>query len=89
MMASRMIFVVLAVAVLGSAIAVVYTKHQTRRLFMELQTLQDQRDRMNVDWGRLQLEQSTLETHGRIDGIARSHMGMVSPPPEAVVVVKR
>jgi len=52
-------------AVLGSALGVVYSKYQNRKLFIELQALQTRRDEMSVEWGRLQLEQSTWAAHGR------------------------
>lgn len=81
--------VVLVAAVLSSAIGVVYTKHEGRKLFVELQGLQDKRDAMNVEWGQLQLEQSTWATHGRIDRVARNKLGMVIPAHEKVVIVKR
>ena len=44
----------LSVAVVSSALGVVYSKHQTRRLFVDVQRLETERDRMNADWSRLQ-----------------------------------
>lgn len=79
---------VLALAVLASAFGVVWSKHESRRLFIDLQTLQATRDELNVEWGQLQLEQSTLATHARIDEAARSELEMFAPGPEAVVIVK-
>ncbi|HKK06105.1 MAG TPA: cell division protein FtsL [Gammaproteobacteria bacterium] len=78
----------LAAAVFVSAIAVVYAKHESRKLFVELQGLQQKRDAMNVEWGQLQLEQSTWATHGRIERVARNKLGMVVPAHENVVIVK-
>lgn len=78
----------LVVAVMGSAIAVVYAKHENRKLFVEMQALQQKRDAMNVEWGQLQLEQSTWATHGRIERVARNKLGMVIPSHENVVIVK-
>ncbi|OGT21307.1 MAG: cell division protein FtsL [Gammaproteobacteria bacterium RBG_16_57_12] len=79
--------VVLAVAVFGSALGVVYVKHQSRKLFVELEGLQAARDQMNVEWGQLQLEQSTLVTHGNIERIARTRLGMELPENNKVVIV--
>ena len=56
---SRAICAGLAAAVMVSAIAAVYAKHKSRKLFVELQTLTAERDRLEMDWGRLQIEQST------------------------------
>ncbi|MFZ5594676.1 MAG: cell division protein FtsL [Pseudomonadota bacterium] len=78
----------LAAAVLLSALAVVYAKYESRKLFVELQTLQKIRDDMAIEWGQLQLEESTWATHVRIEGAARSKLGMTLPPPDAVVIVQ-
>lgn len=77
------------VAVVLSAIGVVYAKHQSRKLFVELQALEAERDRMNVEWGQLQLEQSTLTTHGQVERAARERMGMHIPKPGSVVILRR
>jgi len=79
-----LIIVALFVAVLASAIAGVYAKHESRKLFTELQKLSNERDRMEVDWGRLQIEQSTWSTYGRVEQLAREQMQMQMPPPESV-----
>lgn len=69
----------LGAAVLASAIGGVYAKHETRKLFTELQALTAERDRLEVDWGRLQIEQSTWSTHARVERLAREQMGMIDP----------
>lgn len=74
-------------AVMGSAVAAVYAKHYSRTLFVELSQLNSDRDALNIEWGRLQLEQSTWATHGRIDQIARERLGMVLPPPQQTEIV--
>lgn len=79
---------VLIGAVMMSALAVVYAKHQSRKLFIELQTLQKSRDDMAIEWGQLQLEQSTLATDGRIEHTAHARLGMTLPPADAMLMVK-
>jgi len=79
--------VALGLAVMVSALAVVYAKFQSRILFAQLQGLTQAQDTMDVEWGQLQLEQSTWSTHGRIEGRARKTLGMVLPAPEQVVVI--
>lgn len=81
------LMIVLALAVLASAVAVVYAKYQSRTLFTELQGLKRAQDRMDVEWGQLQLEQSTWAAHGRVESIARKRLGMVLPEPQQVVVI--
>ena len=75
---------VLTVAVMVSAIASVYAKHESRKLFTELQALSTERDEMEVDWGKLQIEQSTWSTYGRVEQMARDQMDMHVPPPDQV-----
>ncbi len=78
----------LAAAVFLSALAVVYVKHRGRVLFVELQTLQRERDAMQVERGQLQLEESTWATHDRIERIARGRLGLVAPSSESTVLVR-
>lgn len=82
-----LLIVLLTSAVLASALGVVYAKHQSRKLFVELQALQVAQDEINVEWGQLQLEQSTLATHSMIDSTARSKLGMAAPAPESIVII--
>ena len=83
----RLVNLILVVAVIASAIGVIYSKHHNRMLFVELRELEAQRDRLNVDWGRLQLEQSTWATHGRVESAARKKLGMKNIDYKEVVVV--
>lgn len=77
----------LAVAVLLSAVAVVVVKQESRTRFVKLQALERARDALDVEWGQLQLEQSTWATHGRIERVARKRLGMELPAPETIVLV--
>lgn len=78
---------ILIVVVLGSGVAVVYTKYENRKLFMELQNLYKARDRLDDEWGRLLLEQSTLARQGRVERLARERLKMVMPDATEVVIV--
>ena len=80
---------VLAVSVVLTAIVCVYARHESRRQFGQLQQLIAQRDALEVDWGRLQIEQSTWSTHARVESLARKKMGMRSPPPDEIKVVRQ
>lgn len=82
------LLVTLLLLVMVSALGVVYAKHQTRKLFVELQGLHKARDDMDIEWGRLQLEQSTWATHGRIEEMANAKLGMKLPEPNEVVILK-
>ena len=88
-MSNAFLVVTLIIAVLVSGLGVVYTKHRSRQLFIELQKLQSLRDEMEVEWEQLQLEQSTLATEVAVDHVARMRLGMIVPDPNGVVYIKR
>lgn len=87
-MKAPMVLAILAAAVMGSALGVVYAKHENRKLFVELRRLQAIRDDMNIEWGRLQLEEGTWTAHGRLEGIAGTRLEMRMPRAEDVVIVR-
>lgn len=70
-----------------SAILVVVVKHESRKLFVELQGLERVRDELNVNWGRLKLESGYLAAHDRIRSVAQSHLGMDRPDPGQMAIV--
>lgn len=91
MNASRPVFIVLSlvfVATLTSAIMLVYSKHLSRKLFVEVQQLKREVGDLNTEWGQLQLEQSAWSGHGRIERVARERLSMVMPGPDEVVFIK-
>ncbi|MGN6740209.1 cell division protein FtsL [Dyella sp.] len=75
--------------VLITALGVVWTRHESRVLFVQLTSLQNQRDDLNVEYGRLELEQATWAEPRRIDEEARSKLGMVAPAPADIQLVRR
>ena len=87
--AAALAFAVLLLAVMASGIAVVWARHQGRVSFVELSQLQNQRDALNVEFGRLELEQATWAAPGRIEQIARSQLGMVTPAPDQVELIRQ
>jgi len=78
---------VLWLAVLASAAGAVYVKHRSRELFVELERVNRERDRLEMEWGRLQLEQSAFSTHAFVENVAASNLGMRTPPPKQIEVV--
>jgi cell division protein FtsL len=80
--------VLLGLAVTVSATGVVYAKYASRKQFLELESIRTKRDAMEVEWGRLQLEQSTWATHGRVEKIAREKLDMRTPAVEEVKVIR-
>ena len=82
----RVAFVLLAVLI-ACALALVTSQHQARKLYVELQKEQESARQLEVEWGQLQLEQSTWATHGRVEKIAVQSLGMKVPPSSRVQVV--
>lgn len=75
--------------VLITALGVVWTRHESRVLFVQLTNLQNQRDDLNVEYGRLELEQATWAEPRRINEEARSKLGMVTPAPQDIQLVRQ
>ena len=85
---SRFLLVAMILACIASAIGVVYARHRHRLLFVELSRLEKARDELNIEFGRLQLEQATWAQANRIDQVARERLGMKFPEAEDIVVVR-
>ncbi len=83
-----LIVVFVAVCAL-SALALIYTKHDSRKLFVELEDLTTERDELNIEWGQLQIEQSTWATHARIERLAVEEMSLVRPQSEEIYIIER
>ena len=84
----RLLLIGLLLACVWSGVAIVQARQQSRDLFAELVRLQAHRDEMDVEWGRLQLEQSAWARHGRIEKLARGRLHMHIPRPDEVVIVR-
>ena len=78
-----------AVVCVLSSLALVYTKHESRKLFVELEALTNERDQLNIEWGQLQIEQSTWATHGRIEQFALEELSLSRPRTTDVYVIER
>lgn len=72
-----------------SALAVVYTKYRNRVLFVKIQRLERQLEAYEIEWGQLQLEQTTWAEHNRIERLARRRLGLVLPQRDAIVYLKQ
>jgi cell division protein FtsL len=87
-MSVRVIVAVLVLANLVSAIGVVHARYRHRQLFIELSRLEKARDALNIEFSRLQLEQATWAESNRIDKVARDRLGMKTPEPADIVVLR-
>ena len=86
---SRVLVLVFALAVVASALTLVYTKHDSRKLFVELEQLSTERDELNIEWGQLQIEQSTWATHARIEKLALEELSLSRPASTEIYVIER
>ena len=84
----NIVFWLLFISIFISALEVVISRHEARKLFVEIQALEKTRDDLNEEWTRLLLEQSTWATDVRIEAIARNELGM-RPPVDPVLVIEK
>ena len=69
----------LLAAVVICALSVVTSQHKARKLYIELQKQKELAQQMDVEWGQLQLEQSTWATPARVEKIAARQLQMQLP----------
>lgn len=84
-----LLVIVFAAVCVISSLALIYTKHESRKLFVELEQLTTERDELNIEWGQLQIEQSTWATHARIEQVALDELSLVRPQSTEIYVIER
>ena len=77
-----------AVIVFASAVELVVYRHDSRKLFVELQNLRETKQNLNREWGQLLLEQATWGTRIRVEKVANERLGMLTPGTEQVVELR-
>ena len=83
---TRVNLLLLAVLV-ACALSLVTSRHQARRLFVELEREQARRAAYDIEYGQLQLEQSTWGMPARVEKIAREQLHMQLPAAARTEVV--
>ncbi|KPK49912.1 MAG: hypothetical protein AMS22_12975 [Thiotrichales bacterium SG8_50] len=83
---TRRMWILVALLVV-SAIAVIELRHENRVAFAHLQTLHAQRDALEVEWGKLLLEEGAWSQHQRLESSARAKLGMRLPQADQIVMV--
>ncbi len=78
--------IVLALVLIVCALAVIQAQHRSRTYFVGLERLKKEARLLDEQWGQLQLEQSTWANPARVDTLARSRIGLISPPQERIHV---
>ena len=70
------------------ALSLVTSRHQARRLYVELERERAHARQFDVEYGQLSLEQSTWAMPARVEKIARESLHMQLPPASRVQVVE-
>jgi cell division protein FtsL len=78
----------LLAVVLASALGAVAAQHKARKLVTEMEREQERMRSLEVEWGQLQLEQSTWASHARIEKVARERLHMKPPAAGQVMAVE-
>ena len=78
----------LAAGVVASGIWIVDVEHRSRQLFIQAEGLSQELDQLQIEWGQLQIEQSTQGTHSRIEALARQRLHLTEPSDNQLVVVR-
>ncbi len=88
-MSLRLLLTIMIAANVVTALSIVHARHEHRQLFVQLSQLEKVRDELDIDFGRLQLEQATWAESNRIDQVARDRLGMIFPDGTQTVVIRQ
>jgi cell division protein FtsL len=80
--------IILLMIVVACGLATVNANHRARKLFTSLEKEQQRMRALDVEWGQLQLEQSTWAAHARIEKIAKERLQMKAPLPAQIVALE-
>lgn len=78
---------VLVAVLMTCALLLVTSQHRARKAFIELERAQSMARKHEVEWNQLQLEQTQLAKHSRIDAAARKDLRMLPVAPERTLYV--
>jgi cell division protein FtsL len=82
------LIILLVVSITVSALAVIYSSYEYRKLFNSHQSLVSQWDDFQVEWGQLLLEQSAFGANARVERIATENLHMNSPRVQQIEIVR-
>lgn len=72
-----------------SAIALIYIKHQSRELFIELEALKTDRDQLNIEWSELKSEENKWAIPARVEKQAIEYLNLRKPSIEKMNIYKK
>jgi cell division protein FtsL len=82
------VHLLLLLMVIICALSVVTSQNKARKLFAELQKEKDRAQQMEVEWGQLQLEQSTWAMPARVEKIAVDKLQMQLPKSQQIQFIR-
>lgn len=82
------LLIMVAIVLVGTALAVVYSKNNSRALFKAMEEQEHLADQYEVEWGQLQLELSTLAEQNRVEQIAKDRLKLIIPEREKIIYIK-
>ncbi|WP_428355461.1 cell division protein FtsL [Methyloprofundus sp.] len=84
----RITIVILLLVLVGSGLAVIFSKHNSRLVFIAIQKTEQELDNLQVRWERLTIEERMLAEHNRVEKIARKKMGLIELDRKAIVYIR-
>ncbi|MFI3188035.1 cell division protein FtsL [Crenothrix sp. D3] len=87
MVANRLV-IILSVVLLMTALAVIYSKYNSRLIFIDIQKQERELDQREVEWGQTQLELTTFAEQNRVEQVARQKLKLVLPLHEKIIYIK-
>ncbi|MDD3353096.1 cell division protein FtsL [Zoogloea sp.] len=78
----------LLMVVVASSLGVVASQHQARKLYSAVERETQRARQLEVEWGQLQLEQSTWAAHARVEKLAREKLVMRPPQSGQIVAIE-
>ena len=87
-MVTNRLLSVAGIALLLSALAVIYSKYYSRLVFIEIQKQERALDQYEVEWGQMQLELTMLAEQNRVELVDREQLKLFMPPREKIIYIK-
>jgi len=73
----------------SSAISMIFIKHESRELFIELEGLKQARDELNIQWSELKSQENRWANPVRIEQLAKENLEMHKPNIESMRIYKK
>ena len=73
----------------SSAISLIYIKHESRELFIELEELKQTRDELNIQWSEFKSQENRLANPVRIEKLATENLKMHKPNLDSMRIYKK